>query len=89
MAKARADEIFQPDLYDYDFENAPLEVLNRLRTEDPVHWSRHGFWFLTRYADNVAVLQDPVRFPARQPAGARRTRWQKRVLTRATVQTRR
>lgn len=53
---------FQPDLYDYEFENAPVEVLNRLRAEDPVHWSRHGFWFLTRYADVAAVLQDPVRF---------------------------
>ena len=31
-----------PDLYDYDFENDPVATLNRLRTEDPVHWSRHG-----------------------------------------------
>jgi cytochrome P450 len=52
----------QPDLYDYDFENAPVDMLNRLRLEDPVHWSQHGFWFLTRYADIVTVLQDPVRF---------------------------
>ncbi|HEY4342788.1 MAG TPA: cytochrome P450 [Parvibaculum sp.] len=53
---------FQPDLYDYDFENAPVEVLNRLRAEDPVHWSRHGFWFLTRYDHVTTVMQDPVRF---------------------------
>ena len=51
-----------PDLYDYDFENDPVATLDRLRTEDPVHWSRHGFWYLTRYEDCAAVLKDPVRF---------------------------
>ena len=51
-----------PDLYDYDFENDPLEILTRLRREDPVHWSRHGFWYLTRYDDCAMVLKDPVRF---------------------------
>jgi cytochrome P450 len=53
---------YQPDLYAYDFENDPVATLNRLRAEDPVHWSRHGFWYLTRYDDVVAVLQDAVRF---------------------------
>ncbi len=51
-----------PDLYDYDFENDPVETLGRLRREDPVHWSRHGFWYLTRYDDCAIVLKDPVRF---------------------------
>ena len=51
-----------PDLYDYDFENDPVEILTRLRQEDPVHWSRHGFWYLTRYDDCAMVLKDPVRF---------------------------
>lgn len=51
-----------PDLYDYDFENDPVETLIRLRLEDPVHWSRHGFWYLTRYDDCAMVLKDPVRF---------------------------
>jgi cytochrome P450 len=53
---------FQPDLYAYDFENDPVPTLNRLRAEDPVHWSRHGFWFLTRYNDVALVLKDAVRF---------------------------
>ena len=53
---------FQPDLYDYGFENDPIPTLNRLRAEDPVHWSRHGFWYLTRYADVAEVLKDPSRF---------------------------
>ena len=51
-----------PDLYDYDFENDPIATLNRLREADPVHWSRHGFWYLTRYDDCAMVLKDPVRF---------------------------
>src|SRR5580698_5687619 len=51
-----------PDLYAYDFENDPIATLDRLRAEDPVHWSRHGFWYLTRYEDCAAVLKDPVRF---------------------------
>lgn len=55
-------EPFQPDLYDYAFECDPVPTLNRLRAEDPVHWSRHGFWYLTRYDDVGAVLQDTKRF---------------------------
>ena len=51
-----------PDLYAYDFENDPVEILARLRREDPVHWSRHGFWYLTRYDDCAMVLKDPTRF---------------------------
>ena len=53
---------FQPDLHAYDFENDPVPTLNRLRAEDPVHWSRHGFWFLTRYDHVGTVLKDPKRF---------------------------
>jgi cytochrome P450 len=55
-------DVLEPDLYGYDFENDPIATLNRLRAEDPVHWSRHGFWYLTRYEDCAAVLKDPVRF---------------------------
>jgi cytochrome P450 len=55
-------QAFQPDLYDYGFENDPIPTLNRLRADDPVHWSRHGFWYLTRYADVSEVLKDPARF---------------------------
>ncbi|HEY1709979.1 MAG TPA: cytochrome P450 [Rhizomicrobium sp.] len=55
-------EPFQPDLHAYDFENDPVPTLNRLRAEDPVHWSRHGFWFLTRYDHVSLVLKDPKRF---------------------------
>jgi hypothetical protein len=62
MTSTADSEALQPDLYDYDFENDPIETLNRLRAEDPVHWSRHGFWYLTRYEDCATVLKDPVRF---------------------------
>ena len=59
-------EALAPDLYAYDFENDPIDTLNRLRREDPVHWSRHGFWYLTRYEDCAQVLKDPVTFSSAQ-----------------------
>jgi len=62
MTLTAGEPALAPDLYDYDFENDPVETLTRLRTEDPVHWSRHGVWYLTRYDDCAMVLKDPVRF---------------------------
>jgi cytochrome P450 len=62
MTLDAGDAPLAPDLYDYDFENDPVETLTRLRAVDPVHWSRHGFWYLTRYDDCAMVLKDPVRF---------------------------
>ena len=56
------DAALAPDLYDYDFENDPIATLDRLREEDPVHWSRHGFWYLTRYDHVSLVLKDAQRF---------------------------
>jgi cytochrome P450 len=61
-SKATTPGVYQPDLHAYDFENDPVPTLNRLRAEDPVHWSRHGFWFLTRYEHVSLVLKDSVRF---------------------------
>ncbi|MFT3808461.1 MAG: hypothetical protein QM698_00930 [Micropepsaceae bacterium] len=62
MTAAHAAPLGQPDLHAYDFENAPVATLNRLRAEDPVHWSRHGYWYLTRHADVAAVLKDAATF---------------------------
>lgn len=62
MTVAAGDAALAPDLYDYDFENDPAATLIRLRRDDPAHWSRHGFWYLTRYDDCAMVLKDPVRF---------------------------
>ena len=56
MNDVAAEAGWQPDLHSYEFESAPIATLNRLRAEDPVHWSRHGYWFLTRHADVMAVL---------------------------------
>jgi cytochrome P450 len=62
MTRTTPVELFQPDLHAYDFENDPVPTLNRLRADDPVHWSRHGFWFLTRYEHVSTVLKDATRF---------------------------
>lgn len=50
------------DLYSYAFQSDPVPYLHRLREEDPVHLSSHGFWFLTRYDDVQMVLRDAERF---------------------------
>jgi len=50
------------DLYSYEFQSDPVPYLHRLREEDPVHLSTHGFWFLTRYDDVQTVLRDAERF---------------------------
>ncbi len=58
----RAAEIEGLDLYSYEFQSDPVPYLHRLRDEDPVHFSSHGFWFLTRYDDVQMVLRDAARF---------------------------
>ncbi len=44
---------------DPEFIADPYPTYQRLRTEDPVHFSPLGFWVLTRYDDVVASLRDP------------------------------
>lgn len=47
------------DLASRTFIDDPHPHLHRLRQEDPVHKSAHGFWLLTRYADVSALLKSP------------------------------
>lgn len=56
---------FQPDLHSYEFESDPLTTLLRLQSEDPVHWSRHGYWFITKFEDVQKILDDPTHFSSR------------------------
>lgn len=42
-------------------------VLKQMRHEDPVHWTdapsfQRGFWSVTRYEDNLRLLQEPENF---------------------------
>lgn len=53
-----------PDFYSGD---EFYEAFDLLRAEDPVHWTEdvaggRPFWSLTRHADCLAVLQDPMLF---------------------------
>lgn len=50
---------FQPDLQSVEYLEDPAPVLRRLREEDPVHRSRHGYWFLTRYDDVKEAIRSP------------------------------
>jgi len=49
---------WQPDLHSREYQENPAPTLQRLRAEDPVHRSRHGYWFLTRYRDVKSALRD-------------------------------
>jgi len=40
----------------------PYPVFGRMREEDPVHWSDHGYWVASRHADLRATLMDRERF---------------------------
>lgn len=62
MGQKSSAQIEGLDLYSYEFQSDPVPYLHRLREEDPVHLSSHGFWFLTRYDDVQMVLRDAERF---------------------------
>lgn len=62
MGQESSVQIEGLDLYSYEFQSDPVPYLHRLREEDPVHLSSHGFWFLTRYDDVQMVLRDAERF---------------------------
>lgn len=62
MGQESGAQIEGLDLYSYEFQSDPVPYLHRLREEDPVHLSSHGFWFLTRYDDVQMVLRDAERF---------------------------
>jgi cytochrome P450 len=52
-------EPYQPDLQSVAYLEDPAPTLSRLREEDPVHQSRHGYWFLTRYDDVKEAIRSP------------------------------
>jgi pimeloyl-[acyl-carrier protein] synthase len=46
-----------------EFDAAPLGVLRRLQTDDPVHWSEAiGGWLVTRYDDVLTTFKDVESF---------------------------
>lgn len=59
------------DPWDPAFRLDPYPTYDRLRAEDPVHWSpRTGAWLVTRHADATAALQD-------RRLSSRLTRWER------------
>jgi cytochrome P450 len=63
----------QVDLTDLDAfaRNEGWAMFDRLRAEDPVHWTpeappNSGFWAVTRHADSDAVDRDPETFTSTQ-----------------------
>ncbi|MFT5443497.1 MAG: cytochrome P450 [Myxococcota bacterium] len=54
----KQDESLSPNLYSQEYQENPAPVLAQLRSQDPVHRSQHGYWFLTRYDDVKNALKD-------------------------------
>lgn len=57
-ALATAD-LSELDLHSLAYQEDPAPWLHRIRREEPVFQTRHGYWLLTRYADVKAALRDP------------------------------
>lgn len=53
------DAVFGFNPFDPEFRKDPYPVYRRLRAEAPVFRSPFGVWVLSRYADILAVIQDP------------------------------
>ena len=73
MPQPTAVRLDQVDLTDLDAfaRNEGWAMFDRLRAEDPVHWTpeappNSGFWALTRHADIDAVDRDPETFTSTQ-----------------------
>ena len=73
MPQPTAVPLDQVDLTDLDAfaRNEGWAMFDRLRAEDPVHWTpeappNSGFWALTRHADIDAVDRDPETFTSTQ-----------------------
>lgn len=69
MNADRAISLETLDLMNHDLYRAapPLEWLERLRREDPVHWhppgeEHNGYWSVTRHADIALVSRSPALF---------------------------
>ena len=72
MQQPAGDPMAEPDVDLLDpIVHATADLLpywNRMRRADPVHWyalpgaEPRGFWVLSRYADAVDVVRDPLRF---------------------------
>jgi cytochrome P450 len=61
---AGTDVIYEP--FGRDTWRDPFTVYRRLRDEDPVHKSPHGFWVLTRFQDVFEAVKDTATFSSAQ-----------------------
>ncbi|MGV0739734.1 cytochrome P450 [Mycobacterium syngnathidarum] len=74
MTSLSIDDRPDYDLLTDEATHDPYPIFDRMRSEDPVHWSRrHRTWILTRYEDVSAVFRDP-RFSSDRISGYRRAK---------------
>ena len=65
-----------------ELDRDPYPILRRLREEAPVAWVEPArMWFVTRHADVVDVLRDPVRFTTDSPGSTIRDTFGNQMLS--------
>ena len=57
--KPGAGDLHDLDFTSLDYQEDPAPWLHRIRAEEPVFRTRHGYWLLTRYKDVKTALRDP------------------------------
>lgn len=65
-----------------ELDRDPYPILRRLREETPVVWVEPArMWFVTRHADVIDVLRDPVRFTTDSPGSTIRDTFGSQMLS--------
>ena len=60
MPEQATIDILAIDLNGQEFLSDPYPLYDRVRAENPVHWNESDkHWYITRYADVMAMLKDP------------------------------
>ena len=81
----QGEDLRDLDLASLAYQENPAPWLHRIRAEEPVFHTRHGYWLLTRYSDVKGALRDP-RFSSDWgrlrgvPEGNSRTNANKRLI---------
>lgn len=55
----QSEDLRDLDLTSLAYQENPAPWLHRIREEEPVFHTRHGYWLLTRYSDVKVALRDP------------------------------
>ena len=59
MPEQATIDVLDIDLNGQEFLSDPYPLYDRVRAENPIHWNESDkHWYITRYADVMAMLKD-------------------------------